>query len=177
MTQQDRDRLVALQKAKKGPIKQKEAAAEIGQSERHVLRLLKSLKGKGDAVFRHGLRGRRFAFQLLYERHWCAVYRFAWLLTSSVPDAEDITQKSFLALIRKTAFFDPARAQLRTWLIAIASNQHLQPRRHLTREDATADVEKPIAGAALDEELIRLERAESLRRAIEALPTPQREEL
>jgi hypothetical protein len=59
MTQKDRDRLVALQKAKKGLITQKEAAAEIGQSERHVRRLLKKLKGKGDAVVVHGLRGRR----------------------------------------------------------------------------------------------------------------------
>jgi transposase len=59
MTQEDRDRLVALQKAKKGLITQKEAAAEIGQSERHVRRLLRKLKGKGDAVVVHGLRGRR----------------------------------------------------------------------------------------------------------------------
>jgi hypothetical protein len=59
MTQEDRDRLVALQKAKNGLITQKEAAAEIGQSERHVRRLLKQLKGKGDAVVVHGLRGRR----------------------------------------------------------------------------------------------------------------------
>ncbi len=59
MTQQERDRLVALQKAKKGLITQKQAAGEIGQSERHVRRLLRKLKGKGDAVVVHGLRGRR----------------------------------------------------------------------------------------------------------------------
>jgi transposase len=59
MTQQDRDRLVALKKAKKGLITQKEAAAEIGQSERHVRRLLKRLKGKGDSAIVHALRGRR----------------------------------------------------------------------------------------------------------------------
>jgi hypothetical protein len=59
MTQQDRDRLVALQKAKKRLITQKEAAEEIGQSERHVRRLLKKLKGKGDAAIVHALRGRR----------------------------------------------------------------------------------------------------------------------
>ena len=47
MTQQDRDRLVALKKAKKGLITQRQAAEEIGQSERHVRRLLKRLKGKG----------------------------------------------------------------------------------------------------------------------------------
>jgi Helix-turn-helix domain len=59
MTQQDRDRLVALKKAKKGLITQRQAAEEIGQSERHVRRLLKKLKGKGDAAIVHGLRGRR----------------------------------------------------------------------------------------------------------------------
>jgi len=43
MTQRDRDRLVALKKAKKGLITQRQAAEEIGQSERHVRRLLKRL--------------------------------------------------------------------------------------------------------------------------------------
>ena len=58
MTQQDRDRLVALKKAKKGLITQRQAAEEIGQSERHVRRLLKRLKGKGDGALVHALRGR-----------------------------------------------------------------------------------------------------------------------
>src|ERR1700682_1899329 len=59
MTQRDRDRLVALKKAKKGLITQRQAAEEIGQSERHIRRLLKRLKGKGDAALVHALRGRR----------------------------------------------------------------------------------------------------------------------
>jgi transposase len=59
MTQQDRDRLVALKKAKKGLITQRQAAEEIGQSERHVRRLLKRLKGKGDGALVHALRGRQ----------------------------------------------------------------------------------------------------------------------
>ena len=59
MTQRDRDRLVALKKAKKGVITQRQAAEEIGQSERHVRRLLKRLKGKGDGALVHALRGRQ----------------------------------------------------------------------------------------------------------------------
>src|SRR5664279_2315588 len=59
MTQRDRDRLVALKKAKKGLITQRQAAEEIGQSERHVRRLLKRLKDKGDRALMHGLRGHR----------------------------------------------------------------------------------------------------------------------
>ena len=59
MTQRDRDRLVALKKAKKGVITQRQAAAELGQSERHVRRLLKRLRGKGDGALVHALRGRQ----------------------------------------------------------------------------------------------------------------------
>jgi transposase len=59
ITQEDRDRLVALKKAKKGLITQREAAEEIGQSERHVRRLLKKLKSQGDKAIVHALRGRR----------------------------------------------------------------------------------------------------------------------
>ena len=54
MTQKDRDRLVALKKAKKGLITQRETAEEIGQSERHVRRLLKKLKDMGDRAVVHG---------------------------------------------------------------------------------------------------------------------------
>jgi len=59
MTQRDRDRLVALKKARKGLITQLQAAEEIGQSERHVRRLLRRLKGKGDGALVHALRGRQ----------------------------------------------------------------------------------------------------------------------
>jgi transposase len=59
MTQRDRDRLVALKKARKGLITQRQAAQEIGQSERHVRRLLKRLQGKGDRALVHALRGRQ----------------------------------------------------------------------------------------------------------------------
>ncbi len=58
MTQRDRDRLVALKKAKKGVITQREAAEEMGQTERHIRRLLKGLKSTGDRAVLHALRGR-----------------------------------------------------------------------------------------------------------------------
>ena len=57
MTQAERDRLVALQKAKKKLITQKQAADELGITERHVRRLLRELKRRGDQVVAHGLRG------------------------------------------------------------------------------------------------------------------------
>ena len=57
MTQAERDRLVALKKAKKKLITQKQAAEELGITERHIRRLLKELKRRGDKVVAHGLRG------------------------------------------------------------------------------------------------------------------------
>src|ERR1017187_8348751 len=57
MTQAERDRLVSLKKLKKKLMAQKEAAAELGITERHVRRLLRELKRRGDQVMAHGLRG------------------------------------------------------------------------------------------------------------------------
>src|SRR5260370_41189547 len=58
MTQAERDRLVALKKAKKKLITQKQAAEEIGGTERQVRRLLRKLRRKGDRAGIHELRGR-----------------------------------------------------------------------------------------------------------------------
>ena len=57
MTQADRDRLVALKKAKKKLITQREAAAELELSIRQVQRLLEALKERGDKAVIHGLHG------------------------------------------------------------------------------------------------------------------------
>jgi len=59
MTQQDRDRLVALKKAKKGLITQRQAAEEMGQTERHIRRLLVKLRKEGDQAVVHALRGKQ----------------------------------------------------------------------------------------------------------------------
>src|SRR5215467_4095633 len=58
MTQADRDRLVALKKAKRKLITQREAAEELGLSVRQVKRLLYALKKHGDKAVVHGLRGK-----------------------------------------------------------------------------------------------------------------------
>ena len=58
MTQVDRDRLIALKKAKRKLISQGEAAEELGLSIRQVQRLLDDLKERGDEAVVHGLRGK-----------------------------------------------------------------------------------------------------------------------
>ena len=58
MTQRDRDRLVVLKKAQRKLITQKQAAAELSLTERHVRRLLVKRKEAGDKAVIQGLRGR-----------------------------------------------------------------------------------------------------------------------
>jgi len=53
MTQADRDRLVALKKAKKKLITQREAAEELKLSIRQVQRLLSGLQARGDQAVVH----------------------------------------------------------------------------------------------------------------------------
>ena len=54
MTQADRDRLVALKKAKKNLVTQREAAGELELSIRQVQRLLEGLKQRGDKAVVRG---------------------------------------------------------------------------------------------------------------------------
>jgi transposase len=58
MSQEERDKLEWLKRAKDGSISQREAAQEMGVSDRWVRTLLKRMKKRGDTVVVHGLRGR-----------------------------------------------------------------------------------------------------------------------
>src|ERR1700731_1259940 len=58
MTQVEPDRLGETKNARKKLITQKEAAEEIGVTERQVRRLLRKLRQKGDRAVIHELRGR-----------------------------------------------------------------------------------------------------------------------
>ena len=58
MSQEERDKLEWLKRAKDGSMTQREAAEKMGVSDRWVRKLLKRMKKGGDAVVVHGLRGR-----------------------------------------------------------------------------------------------------------------------
>src|SRR3984885_9276812 len=58
MSQQERDRLEWLKRAKDKMISQRKAAQNMGGSDRWARKLLKRMKSEGDGVVVHGLRGR-----------------------------------------------------------------------------------------------------------------------
>lgn len=112
MTQKERDRLVALKKAKKKLITQKQAAAEIGVSERHVRRMLRKLKERGDKAVIHAARGRSSNRKIADEMRENAIQ----ILTEDVYQgfgptlaAEYLAKKHDLEVSRET---------LRGWMIA-----------------------------------------------------------
>jgi len=112
MTQKERDRLVALKKAKKKLISQREAAAEIGVSERHVRRMLRNLKRRGDRAVIHAGRGRESNRKIADKRHQEAIQ----ILSQEVYQgfgptlaAEYLADKHDLEVSRET---------LRGWMVA-----------------------------------------------------------
>ena len=71
MSQQERDRLKILQEAKQRRIRQREAAEQMGVSQRWVRKLLARMRTRGDGAVIHGLRGRRSNRKIPEaEREW-----------------------------------------------------------------------------------------------------------
>jgi len=81
MSQQERDWLDWLKRARDGKITRREAAQRMGVSERWVRKLLQRMKQEGDSVVVHGLRGRtsnrklpaetqRQALEILHKPEW-----------------------------------------------------------------------------------------------------------
>jgi len=68
------------------------------------------------------LAGERDAFGAIYQRYHVAIYRFARAMTGSTTLAEDVTQETFVELIRTLSRYDAARGPLRTYVYAIARN-------------------------------------------------------
>jgi RNA polymerase sigma-70 factor (ECF subfamily) len=61
-------------------------------------------------------------FAAVYEEEMSGVYAFFVYRTGSVPDAEDLTQRTFERALRAWERFDPGRSSARTWLLTIGRN-------------------------------------------------------
>src|SRR5215813_8730108 len=70
--------------------------------------------------------GREAAFLKLFDEHRLPLYRFAYRMTGSVTDAEDIVQECFLELLRPGSSYDPAGTPVRTYLFGVVRNQSLK---------------------------------------------------
>jgi len=106
-----------------------------------------------------------------FDEHHGPLYRFAWRLTGSVADAEDIVQECFLALMRPECRFEARRTPLRTYLFGAVYRQALKRAR---RKQAPPQPELP---ATPERECLLAELQQAVARAIGDLPDGQREVL
>ena len=110
-------------------------------------------------------------FQAAFDAHKDAVYRFSWRMCASPHAAEDITQDTFLTLLRQPDRFDPRRGALRSFLLGVARNLALKRWRREHRLE-------PLDDEAFVAEPLNVERGEIgeiVGRAVRALPPLQRE--
>lgn len=117
------------------------------------------------------LNGDEAAFTALYRQHQGAIYRFALHMTGSVPAAEDVTQETFLVLLRQGSRYDPSRGTLSAFLYGIARNlvlRRIAQGRDLPLEDSAG-------GEDLLDSLTRRETIDQVRRAVLSLPAVYRE--
>lgn len=129
----------------------------MGKASGHLISEVR--RGKEDALFR------------LFDEHHLPLFRFAWRLTGSLADAEDIVQDCFLALLRPDCGFDPARTSIRTYLFGAVRNQWLK---RLRRREPGIGPE-PTDHRTPETETARSEVAVAVARAIAELPDTQRE--
>jgi RNA polymerase sigma-70 factor (ECF subfamily) len=82
-----------------------------------------------------GLPGSRRRVQQLVDEHYAALYRYAYRLTGSRTDAEDLTQDTFCqAQMKLHQVRDPARTK--AWLFSILRNAYLHRARARKHEQA-----------------------------------------
>jgi RNA polymerase sigma factor (sigma-70 family) len=113
------------------------------------------------------------AFERLYERHANDVYRYALAVLGDGPDAEDVTQTTFLNAYRSYCSGTAPKEPL-NWLIAIAHNVCRQRFRTAARRPREVALDPELAAASDQGDGYR---SEDIRRALAALTFPQRSAL
>jgi len=112
--------------------------------------------------------GSRQAFEELYERYRGPLYGFFRRRLNGDQRAEDLTQETFLAVIRAADRYTPS-ALVRTYLYGIAMNLLAAERRRLAKDSPSGkEAAEPATRDAPDSVLW-------IRQALEKLDQPERE--
>ncbi len=99
------------------------------------------------------------------------LFRFAYRMTGSVADAEDIVQECFLEVLRPGSSYDAKRTPLLTYLFGVVRNQSLKrrPKPALAGETSHRSTPESLA--------LRSELEQIVSNAVTQLPEGQREAL
>ncbi|GIW14209.1 MAG: DNA-directed RNA polymerase sigma-70 factor [Tepidiforma sp.] len=129
------------------------------------------------AAIRAVARGDDAALARLYDRYSRPCYGFALRMLGSESDAEEVVQETFLRAWRSAPSYDPSRASVSSWLLAITRNLCIDELRRRRRNVASAPIDDaaPLPGA--DRTDLAAEQAidaAAVRAALASLPGEQR---
>lgn len=121
----------------------------------------------------------RSAFDVLYRRYLDRVYAYAFYQLGDHHDAEDATERTFLAALRALPAFRDRGATFRAWLFRIAHNTIANAHRTRARRriDPLSD-EDAVPAPVADDPAEVATRADELRRvlaAVRSLPDDRRQ--
>jgi RNA polymerase sigma-70 factor, ECF subfamily len=120
----------------------------------------------------------RAAFGILYRRYVDRVYAYAFYLLGDHHDAEDATERTFLAALDAIEGFRDEGASFRAWLFRIAHNSAANTLRSRARRRAEPldAAPEPVGSGGDPEGLVaRAEEARRIRRALATLPEERRQ--
>ena len=115
----------------------------------------------------------------LFDRHAPVLLRFATRLLSDRATAEEVTQEVFVKVISRAHQYD-GRAEVASWLFAIAANACRDRRRRARRATVSpldGVPEPPARGEGGEKRLMDRQQREAVRRALSCLSEEQREAL
>jgi RNA polymerase sigma-70 factor (ECF subfamily) len=121
----------------------------------------------------------RAAFGALYRRYLDRVYGYCFYLLGDHHDAEDVTERTFVAALAAIDGFRDEGASFRAWLFRIAHNQLANTLRTRGRHPSTPLDAAPEPSTVTDPlaELTRDEDARRVRRALSQLAEDRRQVL
>jgi RNA polymerase sigma-70 factor (ECF subfamily) len=123
-------------------------------------------------------RGDARAFEAIYDRHGAAAFSLAYRIAGNRNAAEDIVQEAFLSVWRSSVRYRPERGNLRSWLLSVVHNRAIDSIRrsvvHTRRQVDDEGIEERLEAAELtDAEAFRRDEAQTVRAAMERLPSDQ----
>ncbi|MDP9468186.1 MAG: RNA polymerase sigma factor [Chloroflexota bacterium] len=122
--------------------------------------------------------GDRAAFDVLYRRYLDRVYGYAFYQLGDHHDAEDATERTFMAALRALPTFRDEGATFRAWLFRIAHNTIANAHRSRFRrrtEPLPEGLERAAPNADPASLVLEAEEARHVLRAIAELPDDRRQ--
>ena len=132
-----------------------------------------------DQLLRQICRGDEAAFAEIYRRHQGRIYRFIFHMSGSNATANEVTQETFMQLIRNPKGYDAAKGPLAAYLVGMARNLARRAMHDTHLEVSLDDAGEYEASQSSEidalDRLNRTECLELLRKALLGLPEHYRE--